>query len=288
MQIILGGLIFGCIYGLTALGLVLIYKTTDIVNFAHGEMAMVSTFISFIMISQFELNYFVALALSLIISIVFGILVYSVVMKWARNAPHLNQLVLTIGLFLVFNGVAGLIWGYAPRHYPEAINGSSFDIAGVYITPNEIFIFIITFVLMLSFFLFFKFTNIGLAMRAAAQDMVASELMGIRVNRIFMFAWGIGTMLGAVAGIMTAPLTFLSPNMMANVLIMGFAGAVVGGFSSLPGAIVGGLLIGVFESNISYFFDPEWKMVAAFLLIVIVLYIRPQGIFGGVKSIKKV
>lgn len=288
MQIIIGGLIFGCIYGLTALGLVLIYKTTDLVNFAHGEMAMVSTFISFVLLSQLQLNYFLSFGLALVFSAAFGLFVYYAVMKWTRTAPQLNQLVLTIGLFLIFNGVAGLVWGYQPTTFPEAVPGSSFEIGDVYITPNEIFILTITFVLMMGFFLFFRFTKVGLAMRAASQDMVASELMGLRVNHIFMIAWGIGTMLGGVAGIMTAPITFLSPNMMADILVMGFAGAVVGGFSSLPGAVIGGLIIGVFESNVSYYFAPEWKLVAAFLLIVLVLYIRPQGIFGGVKSIKKV
>lgn len=288
MQIIVGGLIFGCIYGLTALGLVLIYKTTDLVNFAHGEMAMVSTFVSFVLLSQLELNYFLTLLLTLVFSALFGILVYYAIMKWARTAPQLNQLVLTIGLFLIFNGVAGLIWGYQPTTFPEAVPGKSFEIGNVFITPNEVFILFVTFVLMMGFFLLFRYTKIGLAMRAASQDMVATELMGIKVNNIFMVAWGIGTVLGGVAGVMTAPITFLSPNMMADILIMGFAGAVVGGFSSLPGAVIGGLIIGVFESHVSYYFAPEWKLVAAFLLIVFVLYIRPQGIFGGVKSIKKV
>jgi branched-chain amino acid transport system permease protein len=288
MQIIVSGLIFGCIYALAALGLVLIYKTTEVVNFAHGETAMLSTFISFVFLTNYGFPYFLSLILSLLFAAIFGFVVYIVFLKRVQSAPHLNQVVLTLGLFLIFNGMAGIIWGYQPLSFPEAVKGEPFKLGGVFISANEIFVVAITFVLMILFFILFRFTRIGLAMRACSQDIMASQLMGVKVSFVFMGAWAIGAMLGGIAGMMTAPVTYLSPNMMSEVLILAFAGAVLGGFVSLPGAVVGGLIIGVFENLVSYYIAPEMKIVFVFLLILVVLYVRPQGIFGGVKMVKKV
>lgn len=288
MQIIVSGLIFGCIYGLAALGLVLIYKTTDIVNFAQGEMAMVTTFVSFMFLTQFELGYATSFLIALVFAALFGTIVHQGVMKRLQSAPQLNQLVVTLGLFMVFNGAAGLIWGFKPDSYPLAIQGDAIEIGGVFFTPNELFVMGITLILMLIFFLIFRFTKVGLAMRASAQDMKASQLMGIKVTSVFTATWAVGAILGGVAGMMTAPITFLDTNMMFDILIMAFAAAVLGGFVSLPGAVAGGLIIGVFENLIAYYVSPEMKLVYTFLLIIIVLYIRPQGIFGGTQTVKKV
>jgi branched-chain amino acid transport system permease protein len=288
MQIIFSGLIFGCIYGLAALGLVLIYKTTDIVNFAQGEMAMVTTFVSFMFLTTMGVPYFVAIFLALLFAVVFGIAVYQVIMKRVQSAPPLNQVVVTLGLFMFLNGLAGLIWGHQPKSFPGAIQGDSINFGGVYIAPNEFFIIGVTFVLMLGFFLLFRFTKIGLAMRASAQDMTAAELMGIKVTSIFTTTWAVGAILGGVAGIMTAPIMFLDTHMMIEVIMMAFAAAVLGGFVSLPGALIGGLIIGVFGNMVAYYWAPEMRIVFTFLLVIIVLYMRPQGIFGGVQSVKKV
>ncbi|MEH7112492.1 branched-chain amino acid ABC transporter permease [Neobacillus niacini] len=288
MQIIVSGLISGCIYGLAALGLVLIFKTTEVANFAHGEMAMITTFVSYVFLTSYGFPYFVSLVLSLIFATIFGIVVYLVFMKRVQSAPHLNQIVLTLGLFMVFNGLAGITWGNQPFSFPEAFQGDSYKIGNVFITMNEIFIVILTLVLMLVFFVIFRFSKIGLGMQAASQDTMASELMGIKVSGVFMAAWAIGAALGGIAGMMTAPVTFLSPNMMSEILVLSFAGAVLGGFVNLPGAVFGGLLVGVFENLISYYIAPELRIVFVFLLILIILYVRPQGIFGGAKIVKKV
>ncbi|MDN3016182.1 branched-chain amino acid ABC transporter permease [Paenibacillus sp. BSR1-1] len=288
MQILMSGLIFGCIYGLTALGLVLIYKTTDIVNFAQGEMAMVTTFVSFVFLSNFGFGYIPSLLLALIFAAIFGIAIHQIVMKRVQSAPPLNQIVVTLGLFMILNGMAGLIWGHKPTSYPQAVKGDSIKLGSVFITPNELFILCITFFLMLIFFLLFRFTRVGLAMRASAQDIKASQLMGIKVTSVFTATWAVGAILGGVAGIMTAPITFLDTQMMFEVLIMAFAAAVIGGFVSLPGAVIGGLFIGVFENLIAFYISPEMKLVYTFLLIILVLYIRPQGIFGGKQTLKKV
>lgn len=288
MQIIVGGLIFGCIYALAALGIVLIYKTTDVVNFAHGEMAMFTTFISFVLLTQYGFNYFTSLLLALVFAICFGSLVYLIFMRKVQNAPHINQVVLTLGLFMIINGVASFLWGNHPASFPEAVEGDVIQIGNVYVTPHDLFMVGITLLLMFVFFLIFKFSKIGLAMRSSSQDMLASKLMGINITLVFLVTWGIGAALGGIAGIMTAPFTFLSPNMMGEILIIAFAGAVLGGFISLPGAVLGGLIIGIVENLISYYISPELRIVIIFLFIILVLYIRPQGILGGAKLVKKV
>ncbi|MFC3103004.1 branched-chain amino acid ABC transporter permease [Salinisphaera aquimarina] len=284
----MSGLIFGCVYGLAALGLVLIHRTTGVVNFAHGEMAMVSSFVAFSLISGYGLPYFVAFGLALLFAAVFGVLVYLLLIKFVSEAPHLNQLVLTLGLFLVFHGAAGLIWGHTPSSFPEAVSGPAQDIGGVYVSPNEMFIVAVTFALTGALFMLFRFTRVGFAMRASSQDLTAARLMGINVNRVFLVTWGAGTMLGAVAGLLTAPFTFLSVTMMFNVLILAFAAAVLGGFISMPGALIGGLVIGVFDNLVKFYWAPQMSLVCTFVLIIVVLYVRPQGLFGGRRAVKKV
>lgn len=289
MQIIIGGIIMGCIYALTALGLVLIYRTTEVVNFAHGEMAMITTFISYIFLSRFELPYYLSFSLALLFAILFSFVIYQFIMRQIQDAPHLNQIVATLGLFLLLNGVASLIWGYQPAAYPEAITSSELiHFFNMYITKNELFIIMVTLALMGLFFLLFRYTKVGMATRATAQSIVNSELMGINVTNIFLLVWTISAVLGGVAGVLTAPMTFLSPNMMFDILILSFAAAVLGGFISLIGAVIGGLIIGVFENLVSYFISPDMKIVFVFLLIVIILYVRPQGILGEAKQMKKV
>lgn len=210
-------------------------------------------------------------------------------MKRVQEAPHLNQIVVTLGLFLLLNGIASLIWGYQPAAFPEALPSAELiRFFNMYVTQNEIFILGITFFLMALFFWLFRKTKIGLATRATAQNAINSELMGINVSNIFVLVWIVSAVLGGVAGMLTAPMTFLSPNMMFDILILSFAAAVLGGFISLIGAVIGGLMIGILENLISYFISPDMKIVFVFLFIILLLYIRPQGILGESKQIKKV
>lgn len=288
MQIIVAGLVMGCIYALAALGLVLIFRTTGVVNFAHGEMAMVTTFVSSVFLTRFELPYLVSLLLALLFAAIMGFLLYWLVMKRVQTAPHLNQVVLTLGLFMILNGIAGLIWGYNPFPFPEAITAEPLHFWGIYISKNELFILGTTILLMALVFLIFRYTKIGLATRAASQDMQTSELMGIKVSRVFNGVWIMAAVLGGIAGMLTAPMTFLSPNMMLDILVFAFAAAVLGGFTNLGGAVLGALIIGILENMVSYYIDPNMKIISVFLLIILILYVRPQGIFGGAKIIKKV
>jgi len=287
LQITFSGLVLGSIYALAAFGIVLIYNTTEVVNFAQGEMGMVTAFISYFFLSALGLPFFAAFILSLIFAALFGALVYQGVMKQVRNAPLMNQIVVTLGLFLIFNGVAGMIWGYTPYGYPEIIQGDSFKIGLIYMTPHQIFILVVTFILMGILYFVFRYTTIGLSMKATQQDSETALLMGVRVSRVFTLTWAVGAMLGGVAAILTGPVTYLEPNMMLHILIMGFAAAILGGFVNLIGAVFGGLIVEVYGNWVSYYIGAELNIVFVFLLIVVVLYIKPTGLLGS-KYVKKV
>ena len=286
-QQIVSGLAAGSLYALAALGLVLIYKTTDLVNFAHGEMAMITAFFSFTLLNSLGLGYIPAFLLTLVFAALFGILVEKIFMRPVRRAPILNQIILTLGLYMCFRGLAGQIWGFDLMAYPEAVPGQIIRLGSMVVTPNQIFIFGVTLALMILFFCLFRFTIIGLAMRAASQNMQTAEIMGIRIGSVFSATWAISTILGCVAGILIAPATFLYPNMMGEVIIKAFAAAVLGGFNSLPGAVIGGLLLGVLENLIAGYISAELKTSFLFFLIILILYIRPTGLLGT-KQIKKV
>lgn len=288
MQLIVSGIVFGCIYGLTALGIVLIFRTTDVVNFSQGEMAMFSTFVSYVFLTQIGMPYAIAFLLALGFSAILGIGLYLGVMKWIQSSSPLHKMIVTLGLNMILNGLAGFIWGRHASSYPLAVEGESMKLGTAFVTPNELFILGITLALMLIFFFIFRYSKVGLAMRAASQDMTASKLMGIKVSRVFMWTWCAGSVMGGVAGMMTAPLTFLDTNMMLNVLVMSFAAAVLGGFVSLPGVVIGGVIVAVFENLVSYYLSPELKLSYIFVLIIVILYVCPQGIFGGSKFVKKV
>ena len=288
MQIIASGIMMGCIYALAAVGIILIYKSTNVVNFAHGEIAMLTSFVAFTLIFTLELNKFIAFLLAIVFSTLIGTLIYVLFMKRLSNVDPVNRVVLTLGLFLIFNGAAGWIWGYQAKPFPTVVSSKTVDFGLFILTRNELFIIGVTLLIVLLLFLIFKYTSLGLAMRATYQDQYATKLMGIEINKVYLFSWAIGTALGGLAGLLIAPSTFVSPNMMFEILILAFAAAVLGGFTNIWGVILGGILVGVFTNLISYYISAEMKIVYVFLLIIIVLYVKPQGILGGKVLPKKV
>ncbi len=278
IQQLLAGLAVGGIYASLALALVMIYQATALVNFAQGEMAMFSTYLAWTLIQQ-GIPYWAAFFLTLAISFAAGILIERLVIRPARNAPVLSVVIIFIGLLVILNSVAGWIWTYTNKIMPSPFPDRA--IQGVNL--QELGAIGVTLVVLAFVFVFFRFTPLGLAMRAAAQNPTSSRLVGIRVGWMLALGWGLAAAIGASAGMMVAPKLQLDPNLMAAVLIYAFAGALLGGISSPHGAVIGGFAVGVIENMVGTYVPvvgTQLKLAVALLLIVGVLTIRPNGIFG--------
>lgn len=282
-QLITSGLAAGSLYALMALGLVLIYKTTDIVNFGYGDMTMFSTFIAYMMLTWYGLPFWVAFLGAIIAGFLLGMLVDRGILRPAKDAPVVSLLIATLGIGMILEAIAGWIFGYDIKAFPYAIKGAPVIVGNIIIRRHDLLVFAVATAIALLLFAMFKFTNVGIAMRATAQNSRAARLMGISVGRISMLSWGLSVGIGAVAGVLIAPIVFLDLTRMILVMIKAFAAAVLGGFTSLPGAVVGGLLLGVIENLITGYMPPllaPLKTTFVFLLIILVLAIRPRGLLG--------
>jgi branched-chain amino acid transport system permease protein len=277
---VLSGLATGGIYAIVALALVMIYQATHLVNFAQGEMAMFSTYLAWTLIDA-GLPYWVAFGGTVALSFVLGIAIERIVIRPVEKAPVLAVVIVFIGLLVILNSVAGWIYTYTIKSFPSPFPART--ILGGYVSAHELGVMAVTMGVLLALFLFFRFTPLGLAMRAAAQNPVSSRLVGIRVGWMLALGWGLAAAIGAVAGMMVAPIVFLDPNMMAGILLYGFAGALLGGIDNPAGAVAGGFAVGVLE-NLSgaYLVGTELKLTVALVLIVGVLVVRPSGLFGRV------
>ncbi|HMK71201.1 MAG TPA: branched-chain amino acid ABC transporter permease [Xanthobacteraceae bacterium] len=278
LQQIFSGLAAGAVYASLALALVMIYRATDLINFAQGEMAMFSTYIAWTLVNA-GVPFWGAFVATLVISFLGGLAIERIVIRPVENSPVLVAVVVTIGLALIFNAVAGWIYTYTLQEFPSPFPDR--PVLGALITTRDLGVIGVTLVMLILLFVFFRFTAAGLAMRAAAQNPNSARLCGIRVGRMLMFGWGLAAAIGAVAGIMVAPVLFLDPNMMAGVLIYAFTGALLGGITSPVGAVAGGLIVGVTENLVgTYLIPSQLKLTVALILIVIVLLFRPNGLFG--------
>jgi len=278
---ILAGLSTGGIYACMALAIVMIYQAIDHLNFAQGEMAMFSTFIAW-QLMGWGLPYWPTFFLTIAISFVGGVLIERIVFKPLKNAPILSHVAVFIALFAIINSTAGFIWDFTIKSFPTPFGTT--PLFGSLISSHDAGMIAVTIILLLLLYAFFRYTRIGLAMRATAANPESARLVGIKVGWMIALGWGMAAAIGAVAGMMIAPVVFLEPNMMVFILFYGFAGAVVGGLTSPFGAVIGGFLVGVVE-NLSGFIPSvgqELKLTIALAIIVAVLTIRPQGLFGRV------
>ena len=282
IQQVVSGLASGGIYGSLALALVMIYQATDVVNYAQGEMAMFSTYLAWSMLHA-GVPYWLTFCATLVIAFVGGLLIERVVIRPVENAPILAIVIVSIGLLVILNSVAGWIYSYIQKPFPSPFPSKPIQIGNIVFGAHDLGAIGITLVILSLLFLFFRYTTLGLAMRAAAQNPVSSRLCGIRVSWMLALGWGLAATFGAVAGMMVAPIVFLDPNMMGGIQIYAFAAATVGGFTSPPGAVVGGLLVGVTENLVGTyvpFIGTELKLTVALAMIIIVLLVRPSGLFG--------
>jgi branched-chain amino acid transport system permease protein len=283
LQQVTSGLASGAIYGSLALALVIIYRTTHVINFAQGEMAMFATFFAW-MLMDHGFSYWPAFALTLAVAFVGGAAIERVLIRPVENRPEIVMVIVTIGLLIALNGLAGWIWGADLKVFDTPFPSRTVDIGGVAISLEHVGTFLACLLTVLAVWLFFRFTTVGLAMRAVAVNPSASRLVGVPVGWMLALGWGLAALIGAVAGMMTASsLGFFDPSMMLFILPYAFAAAVLGGLDSPVGAIVGGLALGVLINLLDTyvgFVSGELRLPTALTLLLIILLVRPQGLFG--------
>jgi branched-chain amino acid transport system permease protein len=280
LQLVLSGIASGGIFASLALALVLIYNAMGLVNFAQGEMAMFATFIAYVLIEH-GMSYWIALPLTLAIAFGGGVAIQRLVIRPVERAPVLTLVIITLGLATLFNGLAGFLFGYVPRSFPSPFSVQTVNILGAFASYQDLGVIAVSAVVLLLVYLLLQRTTIGLSMRAAAHNPDASRLLGVRVSWMLALGWGLASLVGAVSGIMVAPVLLLEPNMMQTIIIYAFAAAVLGGIESPLGAVVGGLIVGV-TVNLAgaYLVGGDLQLAVAFLIIVIVLIVKPNGLFG--------
>jgi branched-chain amino acid transport system permease protein len=276
---IFSGLAMGGVYAILALALVMIYQATHLVNFAQGEMAMFSTYIAWAMIDA-GAPYWAAFALTVVLSFIGGVAIERIVVRPFAQAPVLTMVIVFIGLLLIFNSVAGWLFSYTIKSFDSPFPDRPW-FGNVFMSSHESGAILVTLGVLALVYAFFRFTPLGLAMRAAAQNPMSSRLVGIRVGWMLAIGWGLAAAIGAVAGMMAAPIVYLDPNMMSGVLLYAFAGAILGGIDNPWGAALGGFVVGVLE-NIAgaYLVGTEIKLSVALFIIVGVLVMKPSGLFG--------
>jgi branched-chain amino acid transport system permease protein len=278
---IMAGLATGGIYASLALALVMIYQATHLVNFAQGEMAMFSTYLAWSLIEA-GVPYWAAFGLTVAGSFLLGILIERIVVRPVEHAPVLAVVTVFIALLVILNSLAGWIYTYTIKSFPSPFPQE--PLLGIhFMSPHELGAIGVTLAVLAALYVFFRFTPLGLAMRAAAQNPASARLVGIRVGWMLALGWGLAAAVGAVAGMMVAPIVYLDPNMMSGILLYAFAAALVGGIDSPAGAVVGGFAVGVLENVLGAFvIGNELKLSVALVIIIGVLLVRPSGFFGKV------
>ncbi len=285
IDLTLDGISIGAIYAAVALALVLIWRATRIVNFAQGAMLMITTFIASAVISSSG-SYWLGFGVALLAGLVFGAVVERVLIRPVENAPPLNAVILTLGLYTLLVAVAGMIWGNTPRSFPAAFSLRGYEVGGTRLlfTPNDTFTVLVVVGVAVGLGLLFRFTPLGLQMRAAAFAPEVARLLGVRVGRMLTVGWALAAVAGALAGVLVAPSVFLGPNSFDPILIGGFVAAVMGGLDSPPGALVGGLILGLALSYVSGYEGSSLVPLAALVILVAVLMVRPGGLFAAAKE----
>ena len=285
LQLLISGVSLGCVYGLIALGFVLIYKATEMVNFAQGDIMMLGAYAAITYVNVLDMPFVWGLLAALVTMAVIGVLLERLLLRPMIGEPHFAVLMLTLGLGFILRAIAGAIWGNEPRVLDTPYAGQVWRIDELVIGVENMVIVGGTIVLCGLLFAFFRFTRLGIAMQAASQNQLAAYYVGIPVKKIYSLVWAISAVIATVAGILTAPVSLIDP-LMGFVGIKAFAAAIVGGFGSLPGAILGGLLVGIVEQFAGLYLPPGFSDMSAYVLLLIILMIRPEGLFATMQRKK--
>ena len=284
-QLVQGGIQSGSVYTLMALGIVLLYRTSRVLNFAHGEFALLAAFVAYTLTSSLELPVLLSFAVGLVGSGIAAGAFYFFLLRRAKAQDAMGLLILTLGFSLFANGGLALLWGSNSKEPPRLIDPlATWPLGGgVVISQNAVLTAVVGLVLMIALYIFVQRSRMGLAMRAVAQNPSVAKALGIPVNTVLISSWVVAGTLGGAAALLFAPTAQLSPNLMLDPLNKGFAAAVLGGITSLPGAVLGGYVLGIVEAIVGYI-NPVFKLTLAFVLIVVVLIVRPEGLLGERES----
>ncbi|MBN8890409.1 MAG: ABC transporter permease [Acetobacteraceae bacterium SCN 69-10] len=279
LQLVINGTAAGCIYGLIALGFVLIYKATEMVNFAQGEIMMIGGFIAYTMIVKLGMNYWVGFVLTVAITAAFGFLLDALILRRVIGQPQFAVVMLTLGLAFIFRAVAGYTWGYDAVGFATPFTNKVVGSGRMVLGMDNLSIIVGTVLLCGVLYVFFSRTRLGIAMQAASQNQLAAYYMGIPVRRVFSLIWAISAGVAAVAAVLLSPVSMIDVNM-GMLGFKAFAAAVLGGFGSIPGALVGGVVVGIVEQLSGYFLPAGFQEVTSNIVLLAVLILRPQGLFG--------
>lgn len=280
LQTIVSGIAVGSSYALMGLAMVIVYKTSEVVNFAQGEMALLSVFLTYMVLEYHGVPFYVALPGALVFAVFLGCFLEFIVLRRAKEPNVLGMIIITIGLEMILMGLVSWKFGADPKTMPFPISPyESVALGEVFVSGLEVLTFFVTLALMTLLFLFLRYSKLGIAMKATQQNNTAARLMGIRTNRILMITWGISSLVGCMAGLLIAPTT-MQPYMMWDPMLKGFAAAVMGGMTSLPGAVLGAYIVGIVENLFGGYVSIEFKSAVAFFIIVLVLCIKPSGMFA--------
>jgi branched-chain amino acid transport system permease protein len=282
------GLAQGAVFGSLALALVLIYRATEVINFAQGELAMATTYIAY-QLTIWGVSYWLAFFLTLLIAFALGVAIQVVLIRPIQHSV-IAVVIVTVGLFILIDGLVTWQWGADLKFMAAPFGNNVYHAGGVAFSRQDIGVLVVAILSVIVLWVLFQFTKLGLAMRAAALRPAAASLVGVRVNWMLALGWGLAAVLGAVSGLMTEPTQFLQPTMMQAILLYAFAAAVLGGLESPAGAVIGGLAIGVFlnlSGQYIGFATPELRLPIAFAVLLLVLLVKPNGLFGR-KQVRRV
>lgn len=280
-SLLIEGLAIGACYGLFGVAVAIIYKTSDVVNFAQGEMGMVATFVAYHVLTVYGMPPWVAFPATMVFAVLLGMAIEFCFLRPAKNPTVLGMLIITLGVEMLLMGLAGWKWGAEQKDFPFMLSVLKTHeiLPGLALNEWTIGVFTLSVVIMTLLFLFFRHSRLGIAMRATQQNVNAAKIVGIKVERIFSITWAMSSLIGAIAAMFFAARSVLDPNFMMEPFMRAFAAAVLGGLTSIPGVVIGGLILGIIENFFGYAW-PEWKPIVAFVIIILIISIRPSGLFS--------